>query len=243
VKNYSQFDEQKHILAAFASGYPEGSEAERRAKEERGPYRFLDIGCWDPITFSNTRALVELGWSGVMIEPAPGPFLELLRCCTRCGVGVDERYHEVYGERKQRECDKCGGLRYGFDPRFTLIHAAVASSPGLIELWVTDDALSTNDAASKEKWDKLGGFYGKILSPAITLNQIAERFGGFDMVNFDVEGASAELFLQMLGLGWQPRVVCVEIDGRLEEMCAAATPLHYNLVYSNGTNAVFVRKG
>lgn len=239
MKKYSQYDEQAAILGAFGwNADATDFDDERRAKD----HKFLDIGCWDPITFSNSRALVELGWSGVMIEPAPGPFLELLRCCTKCGVGVDERAHEIYGQRKQRECDKCGALRYGFDPRFTLIHAAVATTPGMVQLWVTDDALSTNDAASLAKWDELGGFYGKILSPAITLDQIAVQFGGFDFVNFDVEGQSAELFLQMLKLGWQPKCVCVESDGRDNEIISKATPLHYQVVYGNGTNLVLVRK-
>ena len=59
MKNYSQSDEQKAILAAF-DGYPKG--------------RFLDIGAYHPEVFSNTRALYELGWSGVMFEPSPEPF-------------------------------------------------------------------------------------------------------------------------------------------------------------------------
>jgi hypothetical protein len=224
--SHSQSDEEKYILEAVGDQ----------------PGRFLDIGCWDPITFSNTRALTERGWSGVMVEPSPGPFVELLRCCTVCAVGVDEREHELYGQRKQRECGKCGGLRYGFDPRFTLIHAAVAVLPGLIEIDVTDDAVSTSDKASRETWDKDGGFYGKMLIPAITLEQITTQFGGFEFVNLDVEGQSAELFLRMLDLGLQPNCVCVELDGRLTELGAKATPLHYNMVYSNGTNAVWVRK-
>jgi FkbM family methyltransferase len=40
--------------------------------------RFLDIGAFHPKVFSATRALYELGWSGVMIEPSPGPFRALM---------------------------------------------------------------------------------------------------------------------------------------------------------------------
>lgn len=221
----SQFEEEKYILKAVGET----------------PGRFLDVGCWDPITFSNTRALVERGWSGVMIEPAPGPFIELLRCCTKCGVGVDEREHERYGERKQRECSKCGGLRYGFDPRFTLIHGAVGLEAGLMELWVTDDALSTSDEESRKKWDELGGFYGKMLAPVITLPQISNRFGGFDFINFDVEGYSAELFLQALTLGWQAKCICVEHDNRTTELLSAATANGYHAVLVNSTNVVVTR--
>jgi FkbM family methyltransferase len=60
---HSQWDEEKYILAAF-SGKKDG--------------HFLDIGAWHPVTFSNTRALFENGWSGVMVEPSPTPLLNLL---------------------------------------------------------------------------------------------------------------------------------------------------------------------
>ena len=38
---------------------------------------FLDIGAYDGKTFSNTLRLVELGWSGVCVEPDPTSFAAL----------------------------------------------------------------------------------------------------------------------------------------------------------------------
>ena len=38
---------------------------------------FLDLGAYDGIDLSNTRALTELGWSGVCIEPNPVIFERL----------------------------------------------------------------------------------------------------------------------------------------------------------------------
>lgn len=52
---YSQNNEQDYILNYF--------------KDFKG--RFLDIGANDGKTLSNTAALVDLGWEGVMIEPSP----------------------------------------------------------------------------------------------------------------------------------------------------------------------------
>jgi len=59
---YSQSEEEKYILEYF------------------GDYtgKFLDIGAGDGITFSNTFALLERGWSGILVEPEPRLFLELL---------------------------------------------------------------------------------------------------------------------------------------------------------------------
>jgi hypothetical protein len=53
--NYSQNKEQEHILNYF------------------GDYvgTFLDLGCNDCLTFSNTRALALKGWKGIFIDPSP----------------------------------------------------------------------------------------------------------------------------------------------------------------------------
>jgi FkbM family methyltransferase len=40
--------------------------------------RFLDIGAWRARELSNTRALYERGWSGVLVEPSPGPMRALV---------------------------------------------------------------------------------------------------------------------------------------------------------------------
>jgi FkbM family methyltransferase len=47
---------------------------------------FLDIGAFSAKALSNTRALYELGWSGVLIEPSPGPVKALIE-----EYGNDER--------------------------------------------------------------------------------------------------------------------------------------------------------
>jgi FkbM family methyltransferase len=61
---YSQRDEEIYILQAC-------KDVARR--------RLLDIGAWDSKTFSNSRALIEQGWGGVLIEPSPGPLRNLIR--------------------------------------------------------------------------------------------------------------------------------------------------------------------
>ena len=106
---------------------------------------------------------------------------------------------------------------------------------------VTDDALSTNDAKNLEVWKDLGGFYGNIVVPTITLENISNQFGGFSFINIDVEGQSVDIFKRMLALQTYPLCVCFEHDGRMEEAMSAATAVGYKLVYSNGTNCVVTR--
>lgn len=59
--DYSQNDEQDYILGYF-SGF-------------KGT--FLDIGANDGKYLSNTAALVDNGWEGVMVEPSPAAFKQL----------------------------------------------------------------------------------------------------------------------------------------------------------------------
>lgn len=59
---FSQFEEEKYILDFFG--------------ERKGG--FLDIGAWDGIEASNTRALALRGWRGLLVEPCPSAFNELL---------------------------------------------------------------------------------------------------------------------------------------------------------------------
>ena len=62
MKIYSQNLEQNYILEYF--------------RDKRGT--FIDIGANDGLTLSNTRALAELGWRGVFVEPSPKSF-EMLK--------------------------------------------------------------------------------------------------------------------------------------------------------------------
>lgn len=220
--SYSQNSEEAAILAAF----PDKTDG-----------RFLDIGAWHPTDKSNTRALYERGWSGVMIEPSPGPFINLMRACQKCG----DVPSELYGERKSMACEKCGGGRYGADERLTLICAAVGTQQGLMRLHASDDAVSTDNEAHFKEWEKFTGFFGQFYSPVLLLEDIFNQFGGFDFVSLDVEGSSASLFVRMFDIGVFPTCVCVEHDNRTTELCEMAIAQHYGLRYCDGTNLVFAR--
>lgn len=87
---HSQNNEEKAILEFFdgASG------------------SFLDIGAFDGVAISNTLALAERGWRGVLIEPAPEPFARMARhykqfplCeCVQAAVTADGRWCKFYYE-------------------------------------------------------------------------------------------------------------------------------------------------
>jgi len=59
---YSQHNEEEIILNYFG---------------DKKDGRFLDVGAYNGVTFSNTRRLYELGWGGVCVEASPKVFVGL----------------------------------------------------------------------------------------------------------------------------------------------------------------------
>lgn len=196
---FSQYDEERFILEACA-GIENG--------------RLLDIGAWDAKTFSNSRALIELGWSAVLIEPSPGPLHGLVK-----EYGEWNRWHNVQ-----------------------VVGAALTVHGGLIELNITDDAVSqpTSDAQRIEEWQSTGGFFGKLTVPSISVADLFAQFGGnFEFVSIDTEGTSTAIFAEMLRVGPRPRCIVVEHDNNFVELSQHAEAAHYRLLHENGTNRVY----
>lgn len=61
------------------------------------PGYFVDIGAHDGVVHSNTYALERAGWTGVCVEPDPGPFIELNqnRSCLTSGVAISDHDGDV----------------------------------------------------------------------------------------------------------------------------------------------------
>jgi FkbM family methyltransferase len=194
---YSQYEEEPHILEAVGHA-SEG--------------RFLDLGAWNPKVFSNTRALWELGWGGVMVEPSPEPFTALLN---------------EYGECKRVALIHAAA---GFHDGFMRLHATA------------DGVSTSDEETYKkwrETVNYTGIFWSPVVTLRTIIDQFGPRF---DFVNFDAEGLSVDLFSQFVGeLGQRPQCVCVEYDDRLKDARAAAKCAGMRERYLNGTNAVFSR--
>ncbi len=173
--------------------------------------RFLDIGAWNPITFSNTRALFERGWGGILVEPSPGPVKNLVK-----EYGLSDRVKVIAA-------------------------AISVNGRGITELQVTDDAVSCRPESDTAKvWEKDGGYFGRLLVPEIPLADLFAQFGGdFQMVSIDTEGTSVDLFAELLRIGVRPRCIVVEHDNRIVELNGFAQTANYRQILLNGNNAVF----
>ena len=90
----------------------------RIVKDLPGPRAVLDIGAFDGVTYSNSRSLIEKGWSGVLIEPNPWAFAKLTDLYSKhekvrlinAAVGVETRlinFHEggVYSTADKSRMD------------------------------------------------------------------------------------------------------------------------------------------
>jgi FkbM family methyltransferase len=193
---YSQQTEQTVILAAV--GLRVG--------------RFLDIGAWNPTDKSNTRALFERGWSGVMMEPSPGPLKNLL-----LEYGYQSRVQIVSA-------------------------AAAVTNEGVIRMRVSDDAVSTTEEAEYNKWKEKTPFLGTLVVPVLSVRDIILSFGAFEFISIDTEGTSVDLFREFLRLRQVPACYCVEYNNRKTEAIAAASAAGYNVALENDTNLVFARR-
>jgi FkbM family methyltransferase len=195
---YSQNDEELHIA--------------RIVGDKVG--RFLDIGAYNPKLFSNTRALYERGWSGVMVEASPGPFMDLLIEYGNC-----DRIELVCAAMSNRSRLL----------RFHHSEAGVGTSNGPhYQKW--------RDKASFE-----GNFYAMAVTVSDLLHEFGNEF---DFINIDVEGESAELFNSMLHfMEIRPKCWCVEHDGRQEELTKLAILAGYAQYSINGENVIYAKVG
>lgn len=173
---------------------------------------FLDVGAYNGRTLSNTLALAERGWSGVCVEPSPRPFADLV---------------------------KLHADRTGID----LVQAAVAAKAEWAPFMDSGgDAVSTLDMPHKEKWESQCKFQRFYLH-TVTVGQLLEGFGyEFNFLSLDVEGTNWEI-LQLFPLERLTalRLICVEHDGRAEEMADWAAPHGFRQISFNAENVLLAK--
>lgn len=141
---YSQNDEEKVIVDFFGSKIG----------------RFLDIGAYDGVTLSNTRKLLELGWSGVMVEPDPRSFWDLINSC--------------------RQFDKATFVN-------SAVSACSEIRKMTIECCKTRTWATSINSDLVEKGMVVEPFPGKIFVKTIGTVELFEGFGPVDFLSLDAE--------------------------------------------------------
>lgn len=166
---YSQNDEQIHIMKYF--------------KTFKGV--FLDIGAYEGIDLSNTRALAEMGWKGVLVEPDPEIFKRLLANL----VGFEGVHpHRVAIGTKN------GEVNFWSNPTY---YGSLQLSQ--VEQWSGAGQKFKPIAVQMVDWKT---FLEK--SP----------FKTFDFISIDAEGLDLEILIQMDLKALECKMICVEWNGK-----------------------------
>lgn len=203
------------------SQYHEDDLIIRELADMKQPGRLLDIGAWDPKIFSNSRALIQHGWSAVLVEPSPEPLKNLIK---------------EYSNRA--------------DVRVVSGLVVPDETYPLVRMHITDDATSTSNEANYDLWKGTCNFLGDMWAAAIPVSRLIP-WGPYEFVNIDAEGDSVQIaiaYLQQLakrpGLLPRvlPRVMCVEYDKQLAEVVEFAGKYGFGVIHMNGTN-VILRRG
>jgi FkbM family methyltransferase len=189
---YSQNNEEKIILDYFSNKVG----------------KFLDIGAYNPFVFSNTRKLVELGWSGVYVEPSPKCFESFLI--------------EYKDNNKITLCNFALGEKNGTIDFY--------DSNG--------DAISTTEVSHKKTWESKGGNYTKISVPVVTTPDFLEKHGeNVDFISIDTEKTNIKILDSIEFLFWDKiSMLCIEHDGQYEYIKSRLP--QFKVLLLNGENLI-----
>ena len=198
---YSQNNEEQIILDLF--------------KDEVGT--FLDIGACDGKLCSNTLALVERGWSGVLVEPSP------------------EAFQALYERHGQNSKLLLVNAAIGTHSHLTQFW----------DSWKTEPGYGTTEPGNRDRWTGLVGKWQRFLISVLPFSELLASFEGqpFDFVSIDTEGTSPQLFQILLASGQKPKAICVEHDGWFQQCVEAAAASGYREVLRNAENLILTTIG
>ncbi len=197
---FSQNDEEQVILDWFKGRHKEG-------------LRFLDVGAYTGKELSNTRALMELGWGGVCVEPNPNSFAALTKNC--------------------KEFPKV---------QLTKV-AVTAGIEGPLKFFASDDAVSTTEVAHRDLWKKSGVPYHEIEVRGISMSTLLKLYPPpFAFFNLDVEATNWPVFNTTPVKIMAPELICIEFDSHRKEIEAKCNRLGYRLIHGTGENLIFGKK-
>ena len=194
---YSQNQEEIHILNSLA---------------DISNGRFLDIGAYDAKDLSNTRALFEKGWGGVLVEPGE-PQLKGLH------AEYDEHENISICERAVSAVD--GPIRFYTTDYCTTLY--------------------TTDQSHMDKWDiaKFDETTVESISPKSLFERYGYDF---DFISLDVEGGNWDMlqllpFDKLTNL----KCICVEYDSFYRECIDLLRSNGFIQVYRSGENIVAMK--
>lgn len=199
---FSQNEEEKYILQYF-----EGQTG-----------TFIDIGANDGVTLSNTRALSDLGWKGILVEPSPKAF-ERLKANYEGRTGF-YFYPFAIGKHNGNDVLQESG---------TLLNAG---DLGLVSTFEHSEMQRFKSVCTYEpvtvktfKWKTF-------------LNRV--KYKTFDFISLDIEGQEMHVLPEM-DLS-KTRLVCIEWNSKPELKTEYDKYMEgFNVIYTSGENLIYAR--
>lgn len=198
---HSQNSEEQHILNYFG--------------DFKGT--FIDIGANDGKTFSNTYALSQMGWCGVLIEPSPRAFAKL---------------KQLYSETKG-----C----------FYLYNYAIGVTNGTVTLYESGELVKQGDVGlvstlvekETERFKRVTS-YEAIEVDCYRWKTALNRWKikKFDFISIDIEGLELEV-LEQIDLT-ETKLICIETNGSQEKKAKLDVMLKgFKIIYTSGENLIY----
>jgi FkbM family methyltransferase len=189
---------------------------------------FVEIGAFDGLTYSNTWALAERGWEGLLVEPLP----ELAAKC--------RNNHQ--GHPQVHTIETAVGAFRGVT---SLVLAG--------ELTTANHAQATEYKTTE--WARRLITDASIEVPMTTLNSLLDERKvpvGFDLLVVDVEGYEGAVFEGFDLTHWLPKMLIVELSDTHPDLSVTACDdawlstriqaTGYRIVYKDAINTVFVNE-
>jgi len=192
MKDYSQNKEQAVIVTYFGS--KKGS--------------FLDIGAHDGIDMSNTMCLIELGWTGVCLEPSMPVFESLQKNYKSFPVKlINKALSNKTGKILLYDAGGCG---------------ASTTEEKLKNQWVSGGCCK----------------FTEVHTPCISSEDLLKEVGKFhNFVNIDTEWTSQENLFNLISAGLKFNLLCVEHDDKPDEI-VSNLPIGIREHYRNNVNVI-----
>jgi FkbM family methyltransferase len=194
---YSQNNEEEIILTYFRDS-PSG--------------KFIDIGGFHPTQLSNTRCLVERGWSGVYVEPSPV-----------CMPAFTEAYSNNSNITLiQKAITSNSGVAKFFESN--------------------GDAVGTLSESHRRLWSTAINFTETEVETLAMSEFLEDYFEGTDFMSIDVEGTNLELFnLLPDSILSRIKMLCIEHEGNYEYMIDRCKKFGFKSLLWNAENIIFAK--
>lgn len=194
-KSYSQYEEDTILQNLLGkSGY------------------FLEIGSYHPFIFSNTRFLVERGWSGCYVEGSSSAMSRF----------VDEYKNNDNITLIQALFGEKNGISLFYDSN--------------------GDGISSTEIDHVNKWKSGGSIFKKVFTSVISKDILYSMIPTtVDFVNIDVEGQSAYFSTLIDYNKLNTKVICIEHDDKISYLLDFFNKINFSLHYHNHTNIIFTK--